>query len=366
MGSKLVANSFNPFRFFIMTQRNCTVFPNDPDLCDIIVAVRQAMGSLSLIGCLFIIVVIWLFKKNQIFTWRLILYLSIAACLNSITFLMPGFLSEGPLCNFQAWWLTFFIWAVVLWACCITFNLYQNAIRTMRTEKYERIYHFISWGVALVASCIPFIGNHYGPADMWCWIHGKSSRAQVMRFYIPLWCMIAYMLLTYFVIVWKLRRMVDRYGGTYSPELERQREFLRKDVKLLRAYPLVYMVLSIFPSVNRIQNAFDDKKIFGLLLMQTISSPLFGVVSALVFTFDKETRKLLTWSSFKNAIYQRMHARPGIVSEYPIIQTTGSVLSRVTSDGITNFSTSADVAITVNQNCDDVSKQTTPGDTGIV
>lgn len=60
-----------------------------------------------------------------------------------------------------------------------------------------------------------------------------------------------------------------------------------------------------------------------------------------------------------------MHARPGIVSEYPIIQTTGSVLSRATSDGITNFSTSANVAITVNQNSDDVSKQTTPGDTGI-
>ncbi|XP_046854188.1 G-protein coupled receptor 1-like [Xenia sp. Carnegie-2017] len=351
-----------------MTRRNCTVFPNDPDLCNIIVAVRTSVGIVSLIGCFFIIVVIWLFKKYQIFTQRLILYLSIAAFLNSIAYLMPGFVPEGPLCNFQAWWTSFFAWSVVLWACCITFNLYQNAIRTMRTEKYEIIYHVISWGVALVVACIPFIGNHYGPAGVWCWIDKESSNSQVWRFatwFIPLWCMITYMFLIYVVIVWKLRRVADRYEGTYRADHERQREMLKKDIKLLRAYPVVYMVLSIFPSINRIQNAFDEKRIFWLVLLQTFTVPLFGAISALVFAFDRETLQLLKWSSVKDAVYQRMHARTRLVSEYTITQTTGSSSSSCsTGDGAVNLSVnknedeemaaSADGAPIVNENSNNV------------
>ncbi|XP_028400116.1 G-protein coupled receptor 1-like [Dendronephthya gigantea] len=318
-----------------MVLRNCTLFPDDPHSCDIIVIVRKTMGSLSFIGCLFIIVVIWLFKKYQIFTQRLILYLSIAAFLDSIAFLMPGFVPDGTLCEFQAWWLSFFDWSVLLWACCITFNLYQNAIKDVQTERYEIFYHIISWGVPLIFACLPFIGDHYGPAGVWCWIDADSSRSQIWRFtiwYIPMWCLLAVMLITYIYIVVKLRREVSRWEGTYRAEDERQKEMLKKDIKLLRAYPVVYMALAVFPSINRIQNAFNDNRLFWLLLLHTICSPLNGALNALVFAFDRETLRLLTWSAVKDAVFQRTHGTTHLITEYTFTQTTGSSSSSAASD----------------------------------
>ncbi|CAB3992689.1 cyclic AMP receptor A [Paramuricea clavata] len=292
------------------------------------------MGSLSFIGCFFIIVVIWLFKKYQIFTQRLILYLSIAAFLDSIAYVMPGFVPDGTLCEFQAWWLSFFDWSVLLWACCITFNLYQNAIRGVQTERYEILYHVVSWGVPLIVACFPFIGDHYGPAGVWCWIDADSSNSQIWRFttwYIPLWCLLALMLITFIYIVAKLRREVSRWEGTYRAEDERQKEMLKKDIKLLRAYPVVYMALAIFPSINRIQNAYDKHPWFWLLLLHTMTSPLNGAINALVFTFDRETLGLLTWSSVKDAVFQRTHLTTHLISEYTFTQTTGSSSSSAAS-----------------------------------
>ncbi|EDO27726.1 predicted protein, partial [Nematostella vectensis] len=71
-------------------------------------------------------------------TKRLILFLSIAAFLNAVAMFM-GVLhpKPGAQCIFQAWWLSFFDYALLLWVCCITFNLYRNAINKVRTEHFE-------------------------------------------------------------------------------------------------------------------------------------------------------------------------------------------------------------------------------------
>jgi hypothetical protein len=44
---------------------------------------------------------------------------------------------------------------------------------------------------------------------------------------------------------------VKTWEGLYDPDIERQKLLLKEDVKPLRAYPFVYLSLSIFPLVNR-------------------------------------------------------------------------------------------------------------------
>nr|KAG5692319.1 hypothetical protein BaRGS_009529 [Batillaria attramentaria] len=81
--------------------------------------------------------------------------------------------------------------------------------------------------------------------------------------------------------------------------LSRQR-MLKEDIKPLRLYPFVYLAVSIFPLINRIQNAFDpEDQIFWLVVIASLSAPLHGALNALVFGMDKDTLKKLTPSQIK-------------------------------------------------------------------
>ena len=90
---------------------------------------------------LFIIGAIWLFKRYNNFAQRLIFYLSVVSALDTI----PYFLGNenptpGPGCSFQAFWMQYFDWAVLLWVCIISVNIYLNLIHMMETERFETRY----------------------------------------------------------------------------------------------------------------------------------------------------------------------------------------------------------------------------------
>ncbi|KAK7477161.1 hypothetical protein BaRGS_00031647 [Batillaria attramentaria] len=245
---------------------------------------------------------------------RLVLYLTIAALLNGVGRLFQDTTSEhGGWCNFQALWLTYFNWAVLLWVACITVNLYFNVIRSATTEKFERWYHVVSWVVSFLVSLLPFIDNHYGPSGAWCWITGDVG-----------WAM----------GIWYGPLFASTWTGTYDPENERNQQMLKEDIKPLRLYPVVYVVLSIFPLVNRIQNATSDHHIFALVLLHAISATLQGAAYSLVFAIDRETLRSLTPAQIKAAL-QSKWAPPIVVREYEIDVTPTAMTTGAESDNST-------------------------------
>ncbi|KAJ8030437.1 G-protein coupled receptor 1 [Holothuria leucospilota] len=283
----------------------CTLF-DEQGKCTAVVAVKKTMASLSLVGCVFMILIIWAFSKYRLFVQRLILYLTISAFFSSIGHLMASIKPEGPVCTFEAFWLTFSDWAVLLWVLIITINLYLNAVMMKSTEKYEILYSAIVWGFSLFMACIPFIGNHYGPAGAWWW-------------YIPLFLLIGVMFIMYIVIVYKVNHQSGLWQGTYNPDQERQRDMLKEYVRPLKVYPLIYLVLSIFPLINRLQNAFSksDEPVFVLSLLHAASSPLQGLINALVYGLDPDTRSRLTWLQIKALVNKRSAHQP--IREYPLV-----------------------------------------------
>ncbi|XP_070537843.1 cyclic AMP receptor-like protein A isoform X2 [Ptychodera flava] len=294
----------------------CTLFEGDEGKCDAVIIVKRVTASLSLIGCIFMIAVIWLFKKYQFFAQRLILYLSIAALCDSIAYLMGDQHPDGALCDFQAFWLTFFDWCVLLWVSCITVNLFFNAVRQTKTDRYELIYHIVCWGLSLVIACLPFIADHYGPAGAWCWIAG--DQATLWRFFIwygPLFVIIFLMFVVYTYIIIHVNRKVKAWEGTYDPDTERSKQLLKEEIKPLIAYPFIYLIISIFPLINRIQNAVSNDPIFALVILHALTSPLQGAVNAIVYGLDKETRSRLTWTQIKMAL-QRRYSEPARIQEY--------------------------------------------------
>ncbi|XP_072032946.1 cyclic AMP receptor-like protein A isoform X2 [Amphiura filiformis] len=303
-------------------EMSCTLFGGDLNKCNAIVGVKKAMASLSLIGCFFMIFVIWLFRKYTLFVQRLILYLTVAAFFDSTAHLMAKVHPDGPLCDFEAWWLSFWEWVVLLWVSCITLNMYLISVKMIpRAEKYEMLYHLVSWGIALLMSLLPFIGNHYGPAGAWCWIREDSSNATVWRFFMwygPLFVLIIVMFVAYSYIIYVLKKKVRSWQGTYEPEIERSRQLIKSEIKPLTSYPFIYLALSVFPLINRIQNAANPgNPVFALVLLHALSSPLVGAVNAVVYGMDAETRSRLSWTQIKGAYQGRSAHQP--IREYPLV-----------------------------------------------
>eukprot|EP00057_Strongylocentrotus_purpuratus_P005030 XP_003730036.1 PREDICTED: cyclic AMP receptor-like protein A isoform X1 [Strongylocentrotus purpuratus] len=296
----------------------CPLFDGDVTKCNTIYGIRKALASLSLIGCVFMITVIWLFKKYELFVQRLILWLTVAAFFGSISKFLESPREDSPVCNFEAWWTQFWDWVTLMWVSCITFNLYWITIWQINTERREIFYHLVTWGVSLLMACLPLIGNHYGPAGAWCWIPAEYPLWRFFMWYGPLFLLIVLMFVVYAYITYKLRRRIRSWQGTYEPEIERSRQLIREEIKPLRAYPFIYLVLSIFPLINRIQNAVaPDNAIFVLYLFHALSSPLVGLVNAIVYGLDPETRSRLSWTQIKLALRSR-RAKKAVIKEYTI------------------------------------------------
>ncbi|XP_062606292.1 uncharacterized protein LOC134268109 [Saccostrea cucullata] len=284
----------------------CPLFPENPGYCDVIIHVRRAIASLSLIGSLFVIVVIWLFKKHAVFSQRLILYLSIAAFFYSTAYLMGDIRPDGPMCDFQAWYLSYFVWSALIWVCIITFNLYMNVVKNRSIEKFEILFHILGWVFSAIMSFLPLAGNRYGPAGAWCWIVNDLG----WRFgvwYGPLFIAITVLVVTYVYIIVTLFRRLSTWKGTYDPEKERQTAMLKDDIKYLRAYPFVYLAVSVFSLIDRIQNAASPgEPVFALVILAALTAPLHGAMNAIVFGMDRETLRRLTPTQIKMAFMARI------------------------------------------------------------
>jgi len=98
----------------------------------------------------------------------------------------------------------------------------MNAVWMKKTEKYEYAYHAVCWGVSFVISCLPFYGDHYGPAGMWCWIV-DDWQWRFGIWYCPLFFIILVLFFTYSYIIISIKRKVKTWEGLYDPDVERKK-----------------------------------------------------------------------------------------------------------------------------------------------
>ena len=288
--------------------------------CESIIILKRITGSLSLFGCLFMIGSIWLFRKYNIMSQRLVLYLSIAALFDSLGYIIGDMTSNEAACDFEAWWLTYFDWCVLMWVSCITFNLYLNVMKHKRTEKFEKYYHLLSWiAPPLLFSLLPFAGDNYGRAGAWCWIKHESIGWRFAIWYVPLFFAIIGLFVAYIRIILYLRKQLSTWQGNYNPNSEINHAQVLDDIGTLKAYPFVYLLLSIFPLILRIHNAFTDEgdDIYWLWILTVLTAPLQGAVNAIVFGLDPDTRKKLNFNQIKLAWASRFQA--SAIREYPTL-----------------------------------------------
>ena len=124
---------------------------------------------------------------------------------------------------------------------------------------------------------------------MWCWIDGDKAWARFILWYVPLFIAIIGMFAVNGYVFRKVDDMAKQFQGTFNPQTEAHKKFLKEQVKPLKWYPLVYLLCAIFPFINRVQNwAQPDKPQFWLFVMHSITYPLVGLLNALVYAMNMD------------------------------------------------------------------------------
>ena len=294
----------------------CFLFDGDTTKCEVVQNLKRVAASLSIVGSLFTLGLIVLFKKYREPSQRMIAHLSTASIFLGVSYLMQDdIISEATwLCKFQGASLTLFIWVCFLWIMCMLFNLYFQLLFEFDFRKYEVAVTLVCWILPVMISAVPFIGDVYAPAGAWCWIENDFE----WRF--GFWYIWRILFVIVFVLVmvhisWKLHKSKGiRHSSTYSMTS------FEKDVHSLRIYPIVYFILNLFPIINRIHNAIEGNGVNGkynfvLLFLQSFTDPLFGVTIAVVYAFDSRTRQHLNRKSITNA-FHGWFQEESVVKEY--------------------------------------------------
>ncbi|XP_075887292.1 cyclic AMP receptor 1 isoform X2 [Nelusetta ayraudi] len=285
-------------------ESRCIFFNTDSEdyRCVVILTVKRATGTVSLVGCIFVLFVIWLLRRYHSLAQKMILSLTVAAFADSVAYVMGESLAEGPLCSFQAWWLTYFDWSALAWVCLITLNLYLNLVREVGTNRYEMLYHLTAWGGPLAMATLPLLRGCYGPAGAWCWITDAHVAWRFGIWYVPLFGLIFLMCGCYARIICVANRRVS----------------LAEEIKPLKWYPSVYLLVSIFPLINRLHNAFyPQDPSFTLTLLHVLTAPLHGLANAFVFSLDGDWRSVLSPSGMQLALQSRLCDRTRIGEYHP-------------------------------------------------
>ena len=310
---------------------NCTYY--NEESFEIVAIIRASVGSLSAFFCLLVVGMIVLYKKYRCFCQRLILYLAVAAFIHSLSYPLarinyytPRQLLS-PYCNFGGFFNLYTSWTELLALCCLTFNVFLNAVLDKWLTKLECIYVCLPYLLPVSWMWIPLVDASFGNGEAWCDIRpveadcSKYTLGTILRFslwYGPLSVLCLIMLVAAIVAAVRIRKDSKQWYTLHDPFTEQKARMLRSEVRPLLWYPVFYSLLSIFSIANQISVAVNPThSVIALWYLHVLTSPFRGAAIVLAYALDRDTRKRLTWAQFRTAIYH--WCRGNDVNDYTII-----------------------------------------------
>ena len=266
-----------------------------------------SIGFVSFIACFIVIGIIILFKKYLFFNQRLVLYLSIAAMINSFATMFRmhriAYDSETTLikvlCIINGSLDQITSWAQLLAVCCITFSVFTTVVLNRDPEKVEWVYALMIFILPLTYNWIPFLKSTYGQAGAWCWIRNENPRdcshfefgsyLQFILWYIPLYILLLLLVVIYFIIICKIRSLNHQWQLRKNQNTREQQQSMIAEICPLLWYPLFYIILNIPALVNRVYGAFSSDPLLPLWVLHAIFGSLEGGFVSLAYALDSET-----------------------------------------------------------------------------
>ena len=296
---------------------NCTYY--NEETFKIVAIIRASVGSLSAFFCLLVIGMIVLYKKYRCYCQRLILYLAVAALIHSLSYPLARVNYYTPrqllslYCNFGGFFNLYTAWIEVFALCCLTFNVFLNAVLDKWPIKLECIYVCLPYLFPLLWVWIPLVDASFGSGEAWCDIRpvetdcSKYTLGTILQFslwYGPICVLCLIMLIAAIVAALRIQKDSKQWYTLHDPFTEERSRMLKSEVRPLLWYPVFYSILNIFSIANQISIALDPThSVTSLWYLHALTSPFSGTAIVLAYALDRDTRKRLTWAQLRTAIY---------------------------------------------------------------
>ena len=282
----------------------CPLWPDNTQRCEVVQTVKRIVATLSIIGCLGIVLIIWLFKYYKYQVQRLTMYLSISAGLSALMYLVGEVYHNDAGCKASSFLMQYADWATLLWVSTISFNMVLIT-RSVSTVTWEKYYHMFCWLLPLVWASIPI--QHYGPAGLWCWIQRDAPQYRFATWYIPFFVLLFVLVAVNVYVIRTVAKEDGNFAGFYSTEENHANRLLAKEVKPLVAFPFIYLFVSIPNLIYRIQDFVnpDELPSYPLSILNVLFVPSMGAVNAIAYSLYTDTHKQLTWHHIKGAFHTR-------------------------------------------------------------
>jgi len=334
----------------------CQLWPNKPDRCHVLINIQRVFCCLSLIGCLCVGSIIVILKKHHILIQKLILSLSISAFLKSIALLMGDvYVDNSHYCKFQGFAIQYFSCTTLMWVLIISVNCLL-IVKALNYQRFYYWYHGIAWVGSFLWCLIPFFGDWYGPAGIWCWVKREQTALRFIIWYVPLLLICIVLLVIYLYIIWFVIQVTKpRPGITYSQENELSNKRFRDELKPLLSYPLIYFIFTIPVFMYRIDDAAhpNNPPDYALTILSVIFTPSIGLCNALAFAVFNASIDELTFVKLKQGVKSWFSSTPSHVihENYKVDDTftplpgsvieMGSVKSNNVGNGLVSYQSSA-------------------------
>ena len=149
--------------------------------------IEYSIGSISIIGCFFIISVFLCYKDLRSFPFESVVYLTISSMMTTISYLIYYIEPNSPkselnmtMCEIQAFSMIWFENSQYIWATLIGYGVYQAVVNfednNYKTDWRKRtMYLMTGFGLPLIISLICLSRRVFGPSGSWCWIDTKGE-----------------------------------------------------------------------------------------------------------------------------------------------------------------------------------------------
>ena len=309
MPSSTLAYIFNTSN--TTTPGNCTYY-DESVVFTVAAGIRAFIGLFSALCCLLVIITIIRLNNYFMYSQRLILYLAIAAFLHSISYTLarvnyytPRYLFDDY-CYFGGFFDMYASWAEVLALCCLTFNVFVNAVMDRwPSTKLQYVYPLVMFLGPLLWCWVPFLNQTYASTLGWCDLRTVDEQCNRFVFgsillftlwYGPVYILVIVCFLAVSVAAIMIHRRSRMWLKIYNPEHQQAGWRLKNEVKPLIWYPVVYLLLNVFSFINTVDVVINPNNASVVLLyLRVLTSPLRGAFIAIVYAIHPEIRSRFTW-----------------------------------------------------------------------
>eukprot|EP01080_Neovahlkampfia_damariscottae_P005157 gene5157-8763_t len=276
------------------------------DNIQVISFVVRLAGGMSLLGGLFVMIHFLLFKELRQGTIHKLIFLQgMSDFMAGLIYFLFGAnvrIINPYFCQFQGYLSTYFD----LFSCmCPGAIITQILLLIISVNKKIRtiiiyILIFLSFFIPFILTMIVFSTQDVDQIlDGWCWI--KDKEARLYLFYIPIWSVMLYVLVIYFLIgiigildVFQFRKSKTLDHTNWKILYEKIRANNWKIIRNYSLFPLIFLISYFFATTKRIfDSATQDKyEILGFSILLSLGLQGRGLYNAIAFFITQNVLKL--------------------------------------------------------------------------